>query len=376
MKDPLNNFEIPESWLELALKHSDISREELERKIKSGVLVILSDGTSLKRGYTTGTTMAAASKAAVLSLNPDIEISNISVPTPAGLRAEMPVRYAKSGFADVLKVENDHESDITRGASFCAKASFISKESDDVSDNVFEGLFEIVGGVGIGVVQRDGFEVPVGEYAINPMPTKQINESVLEAIDELKEVFGHDFLDDKYIRVELSVPDGLDLSRKTLNERIGIVGGISILGTTGFVEPWNDHLGEMKDDIISTSKHVVLTTGRRGMAHSTMLFPGYDVVLVGSRITEGIKSATAAEEIIVCGLPGLVLKWGDPEMMKGSGYATVVEMIELDPENPRLYKAFEMAIQRGNGARIVVINRDGQILKDSNEYTYSNGYSI
>lgn len=364
MKDPLNNFEIPDEWI----RRSQIPRDELEKRILSGLAVLLSDGSVLKRGYTTGTTMAAAAKAAVLSLG-GLSAESISVPTPSGIRAEMDVEYAESGSAGVRKVQNDHESDITRGVLFCAKASVIPKKS--------ESPVVITGGEGIGIIQRSGFETPVGEYAINPKPKEQIYASVLEALEEIKEASGNDSIlsanadpffpgnEDMHILVELSIPEGLELSRKTLNERIGIVGGISILGTTGFVEPWNDHLGEMKDDIIKCSKKVVLTTGRQGMAYSTMLFPGYDVVLVGSRITEGIESAVCADDIIVCGLPGLVLKWGDPEMMKGSGYATVVEMLDLDPQNPRIEHAFKMAVKKGKGARIVVIDRNGNVLKDS-----------
>ena len=82
----------------------------------------------------------------------------------------------------------------------------------------------------------------------------------------------------------------------------------------------------------------------------------YEVIT--SRISEGLGNASG--DIIICGLPGLVLKWGNPEMLEGSGYATVVEMLEKAPEHERLKEAFEMAVERGKGARIVVIDRDGR----------------
>ena len=94
-----------------------------------------------------------------------------------------------------------------------------------------------------------------------------------------------------------------------------------------------------------------------------MLFPDYTVVMVGSRISEGLGAASG--DIVICGLPGLVLKWGNPQMLEGSGYATVVEMLEKAPEHERLKEAFKMAIEKGNGARIVVIERDGSVLMDS-----------
>jgi cobalt-precorrin-5B (C1)-methyltransferase len=134
---------------------------------------------------------------------------------------------------------------------------------------------------------------------------------VKEAVDELGL---------KGAEVIISIPDGEKIGKETLNSKIGVEGGISILGSTGFVEPWNDHLGEMKGDLIRCTDKVVLTTGRIGMRYSHMLFP---------------------------------------DMLEGSGYATVVEMLEKKPEHPRLKEAFEMAIEKGKGARIVVIDRDG-----------------
>jgi Cobalamin biosynthesis protein CbiD len=123
--------------------------------------------------------------------------------------------------------------------------------------------------------------------------------------------------------------------------------------------------------LIQTAEKVVLTTGRQGMATSSMLFPGYDIVMVGSRITEGIEAAVSAKEIVVCGLPGLVLKWGNPDMLKDSEFATVVEMLEKEPKHDRLQQAFEMCIKKGKGARIVVIDREGLVLMDSKgEFDY------
>ena len=169
----------------------------------------------------------------------------------------------------------------------------------------------------------------------------------------------------KGAEVTIYLPKGKEIAKQTLNSRIGVVDGISILGTTGFVEPWNDHLGEMKADLIRDSDKVVLTTGRIGIRYSTMLFPDHTVVLAGSRISEALESAHG--DVVICGLPGLVLKWGNPEMLKDSGFATVMEMLELDPGNYRLKQAFNMAIKKGNGARIVVVARDGTVLMDSGE---------
>jgi cobalt-precorrin-5B (C1)-methyltransferase len=335
MIDPVNNFKIPEEWIARAGQ----PREELEKKVASGMIVVLSDGSVLKRGYTTGTTASAAAKAAVLSLKKTID--SVSVPTPVGLRAYLKVSESSPGHAVVKKISNDHESDITRGIEFVGEA----RETEGI---------QILGGKGIGIVRRDGLQVPRGQPAINPNPMEQIKAAVKEAVEELGL---------KGAEVTISIPEGERIGRETLNSRIGVEGGISVLGSTGFVEPWNDHLGEMKGDLIRGTDKVVLTTGRIGMRYSHMLFPEYTVVMVGSRISEGLESASG--DIIICGLPGLVLKWGNSEMLKDSGYVTVVEMLEKAPEHERMKEAFEMAVEKGKGARIVVIDRDGSVLMDS-----------
>jgi cobalt-precorrin-5B (C1)-methyltransferase len=336
MIDPVNKSKIPDEWLE----RSNIPRAKLEEGIKSGMLVVLSDGSVLKRGYTTGTTAAIAAKTAVLSLAGDV--GHVSVPTSVGIRAEMDVD-GSNGHGVAVKLYNDHESDITRGLEFMADA----KEADGIS---------IYAGEGIGIVTRSGLESKKGYPAINPRPMEQIKASIAEAVEELGL---------RGAEVTIYLPRGKEIAKETLNSRIGVIDGISILGTTGFVEPWNDHLGEMKSDLIRDSDRVVLTTGRIGIRYSTMLFPNHTVVLAGSRIDEALDAAHG--DVVICGLPGLVLKWGNPNMLKDSDFATVVEMLDLDPENARLKTAFDMAVEKGKGARIVVVARDGTVLMDSGD---------
>lgn len=336
MIDPVNKSKIPDEWLE----RSQMPRKELEEGIRSGMLVVLSNGSVLRRGFTTGTTAALAAKAAVLSLGGDV--TRVTVPTPVGLRAELDVKAGK-GHAVAVKMNNDHESDITRGLEFAADA----REAEGIIVNA---------GQGVGIVTRSGLESKKGQPAINPRPMEQIRAAIEEAVEELNL---------RGAEVTIYLPKGKEIAKETLNSRIGIIDGISILGTTGFVEPWNDHLGEMKGDLIRESDKVVLTTGRIGIRYSTMLFPEHTVVLAGSRIDEALEAAHG--DIVICGLPGLVLKWGDPDMLKDSGFATVVEMLELDPGNERLKKAFDGAIEKGKGARIVVVDRDGTVLMDSGD---------
>jgi cobalt-precorrin-5B (C1)-methyltransferase len=327
MIDPVNNFRIPDGWI----KRARIPVEELETCILSGRYVLLSDGSLLRRGYTTGTTAAAAVKASVLSLKN--EISEVSVPTPAGIRAVLPV-LAKNGKASATKDPGDHAFDVTGGIKIVAGAREY-------------GSIVIRAGPGIGSKK--------GIPAINPSPMRQIEDAVKEALSETE-------LKGAYIII--SIPDGEEIAKKTLNRRLGIIGGISILGTTGFVEPWNEHLGEMKEELIRSADKLILTTGRLGMRFSHMLFPGYEVVLIGSDIMRGLKAAKG--EVIICGLPGLILKWAFPGILKDSGYLTVQEMIDVDTKNPLIDKALERAVKL-SGKRVVLLNRDGTILRDSGE---------
>lgn len=325
MIDPVNNFEIPHEWI----KRSKLHLNELNKRISSGRYVLLSDGTLLKRGLTTGTTASAAAKASVLSLKKDV--SEITVRTPVGLLACLPV-LAKNGKASVFKEPGDHASDVTGGIEIIANA----RESDNIT---------IKAGPGIGRKN--------GRPAINPEPMKQIEGSIKEALSETGLKGAH---------VMISVPGGEIIAKETLNEKIGIYGGISILGTTGFVEPWNEHLGETKEQIIRNTDRLVLTTGRLGMRFSNMIFPDHTVILIGSDISRGLEAAR--DEVILCGLPGLILKWACPDILKNSGYLTIQEMVADDPGNPLIDMAFGKAVML-SGQRVVVLNRNGTILRDS-----------
>ncbi len=327
MIDPVDNFEIPVEWINRA----KIPPDELKSRILSGRYVLLSDGSLLRRGYTTGTTAAAAAKAAVISLVRDI--SETSVLTPVGIRVFLQV-HAKNGKACAIKDSGDHAWDVTRGIEIIARA----KENKAIL---------IKAGVGVG--SKNG--IP----AINPSPMKQMEQSIIEALGETGL---------RGAAVTISIPRGKEVAGKTLNEKIGVKGGLSILGTTGFVEPWNEHLGEMKEELIGKADKLVLTTGRIGMRFSTMLFPEYTIILIGSDISRGL--AAAKGEVIICGLPGLILKWTNADFLKNSGYLTVQEMIDANPGNPIIDRALDEAA-KSSGKRVVLLNRNGTILRDSGE---------
>ncbi|VVB71717.1 Cobalt-precorrin-5B C(1)-methyltransferase [uncultured archaeon] len=329
--DPVTGFRIPASWLRLC------ADPEAPEKIRSGRFVLLSSGKLLKRGLTTGTTAAAACKGAILSLWQPA--SFVEVSTPAGLRISLPV-VAKEGFSVAVKDSGDHQFDVTRGLEMVAQAS----PSEDIV---------LIPGKGIGRIAAPGLCDEVGRPAISPNARRQIMSAIEEGLLETGLPGA---------RVELCIPRGEELARETLNPHLGILGGISILGTTGFVEPWNDHLADDRAQEMESAKKVVITTGRTGLKFSRILFPDHYAVLMGSHLDR--LTLKEGQESILCGLPALILKWAWPGILEGTGYHTVAEMATKEPDHKNIDLAVEKAKARLPFTRIVLLHKDGSILRD------------
>jgi len=330
--DPVTGLEIPNAWI------GQSKDSEVLAKIRSGRWVILSDGRLLRRGFTTGTTAAAACKGAVLSLQQPLE--SVDVPTPAGLRVCLPIR-AKDGAAVAVKDSGDHQFDATRGIEIIATAR-VSEET------------ELIAGEGIGLIINAGLCAPQGKPAISRSARSQIMSAIHE---------GADALGLKAVAVELSIPRGKETAKKTLNPKLGIHGGISILGSTGFVEPWNEHLAESRAEELKSLEKVVVTTGRTGLKFSRVLFPSHVAVLIGSGLDS--LSFEPEQDSILCGLPALILKWAWPEILQDTGFATLAEMVERRPDHPRIDLALARAKEKLPHTRIVLLQKDGKILREA-----------
>jgi len=176
---------------------------------------------ALRTGWTTGTCSAAAAKAASIALATGRTPPAVDTPLPGGARVTLPVDSydlaADRATAVVVKDAGD-DPDVTHGAHLTATVAWRPATG-----------IELAGGVGVGVVTKPGLGLEVGGPAINPVPRAQIAQAVGEVVD----------LAARGIRVVISVPDGERMARKTTNRRLGIVGGISILGTTGIVRPFS-----------------------------------------------------------------------------------------------------------------------------------------
>ena len=171
----------------------------------------------LKYGITTGATAAAASKAALIALLRE-PVDRVVIPTPIGLRFEVPVKSSrKIGDTAEAIVVKDAGQDID--ATDKMEITATVKLTDD-------GKVTIKSGVGIGKVTKPGLQVPIGEGAINPVPRIMIAEAVKEVLPS-----------GRGVEVTISAPEGANIAKKTMNAKLGIQGGVSILGTTGVVKP-------------------------------------------------------------------------------------------------------------------------------------------
>jgi cobalt-precorrin-5B (C1)-methyltransferase len=329
--DPVTGFAIPASWIRLCPDTRAL------QKVQSGRWVILSSGLLCRRGLTTGTTAAAACKGAVLSLKGSVHC--LEVTTPAGIRVSLPI-VAKGGFCIAVKDGGDHQFDVTAGLEIAAQA----RPAEETT---------LIAGKGVGKILARGLCDEVGRPAISPSAREQIMLAIRQALQETG-LAGAE--------VELSILRGEELANKTLNPRLGIVGGISILGSTGFVEPWNDHFIGDRALELKGAKKVLVTTGRKGLKFCRVLFPDYKAVLMGSQLDR--LAFEKDQESILCGLPALILKWAWPQILDKTGYGTVAEMIEIEPQHRNIAKALKMAKEKLPETRIVLLHKNGSIFVD------------
>ena len=191
----------------------------------------------MRYGFTTGSCAAAAAKAAAYMLLTGREKTEITIETPKGILYTAQILDIKRGENEVsCAVEKDggDDPDITTGAWIYARVSFNQKSEakrEQKSEVTLkqQPQLKIEGGTGVGRVTRVGLDQPVGNAAINHVPREMISKEVLE-VCRLTDYTGG-------LEIEISVPDGEKLSKRTFNPKLGIVGGISILGTSGIVEP-------------------------------------------------------------------------------------------------------------------------------------------
>ena len=222
----------------------------------------------LREGFTTGTAAAAAAKSALQLLLTGSPLNPISVTLPEGRVLSISLhRSLLDGDASLCSVIKDagDDPDVTHGAEVGARVRFL-RDSKGKSRIIFKA------GEGVGLVTKPGLPLKVGEPAINPVPRQMIQWAVEEVL--------HDCQVEKAseVEVEVFVTDGENLAKKTLNPRLGVVGGLSILGTSGIVRPLSHQsYKETIEAALSVARaagsEVVLSTGGKSERFARRFLP-------------------------------------------------------------------------------------------------------
>ena len=184
--------------------------------------------TKLRFGWTTGTCATAAVNAAYTAMLAGQFLDRVTIVTPSGKNADLEVAETSSGSdssgdwfrAGIIKDAGD-DPDVTHGAMIC-----VTLRKGAAGTGV-----TFSGGDGVGIVTKPGLPVAVGEPSINPVPRQMMQDAVAELANALGGTVD--------VAIEISVPDGAAIAKKTWNPRLGIQGGISILGPTGVVRPFS-----------------------------------------------------------------------------------------------------------------------------------------
>lgn len=263
------------------------------------------NGHTQRYGFTTGTTAtAAAIGAAYMYLNDTRDI--VDVELPAGITLTIPLEFVKEEknlFTCGVKKNAGDDPDVTDGILISTKLEFIKKEN---------GLeFNFFAGEGVGVFTKDGLALPKGEAAINPVPRQMMIDNLSVILKE------HGF--SGIVNITITVENGADIAKKTFNERLGIIGGISILGTSGLVLPMSKTalLETIEADIKfrlknSKERRVYLAPGNIGakFLENNFNINSTTVAIISNFIGESIDYAISndAKEIVLCGDLGKLIK--------------------------------------------------------------------
>jgi cobalt-precorrin-5B (C1)-methyltransferase len=294
---------------------------------------------ALRTGWTTGTCAAAAAKAAVTALSTGEIQRSVEIGLPSGQRVRFEVDACtlspgepRQAEAVVVKDAGD-DPDVTHGARLTATARWRGRPGTAepgtaepgaagpgavgpgavgpgaVGPGAAEPGLELDGGAGVGVVTKPGLGLELGGPAINPVPRAMISQSVGEVVD----------LSQQGVRVVISVPGGERMARKTTNARLGIIGGISILGTTGIVRPfstasWRASVEQAISVLAAQGEDtVVLCTGGRTEKGAMKLLPGLPEVcfvevgdFTGAALRRAVEHGLA--RVVFAGMAGKLTK--------------------------------------------------------------------
>ena len=250
----------------------------------------------MRFGFTTGICAAAAAKASAIFITLGKIPENVCIKNLDGQEFVLKVEHEDGNFFSIVKDSGDDVSDVTNGIKIFAAV--------EILESFNEIFFER--GEGVGIVTLPGLKIPVGEPAINPVPRKMIENAVREIIPK------------NSIKITIKIPCGKEIAKRTFNPRLGIVGGLSILGTSGFVKPMNekallDSLSLELNMIRALDfRELYVTFAGSGEKALRKLFnvTGRNVIQSANYIGYVIDEALKLDfnRIKICGHPGKLLK--------------------------------------------------------------------
>lgn len=260
---------------------------------------------ALREGFTTGSCAAAAALASCLWQRDGACPERVGIVVPAG-KTFAPEIIAHGGYTCGVIKDGGDDPDITTGSEVRARVRLM--ESD--------GGIRFLAGDGVGTITLPGMKLPVGEAAINPVPRRMIEQAV-------RQVFPA-----RAAEVTVSIPGGEELAKRTFNPRLGVVGGLSVLGTTGVVRPMSEEA--LKETIrleLSVRKsqgaeEIGLVFGSQGETAAAALFPGMQTVQMSNFVGFALDSAAELGflRVILLGQPGKLVKVSGGSMQTHSQY--------------------------------------------------------
>ena len=266
----------------------------------------------LREGYTTGTCAAGAAKGAAFGLAKGRIPDYVDIITPVNKLVKLKIKekHICDNYAECcVKKDAGDDPDVTHGASiFCRLQDMQSELQNSQKKGTLMQKIVIEGGKGVGRVTKPGLQVAIGEPAINPVPRQMINDAISDVFSK----------NEYFLKATIHVPNGNKIAERTFNNRLGIYGGISIIGTTGFVRP-------MSEEAIKTSLKCELDIAKAEGFTTVILVPGNlaetavkkafklkkeQVVLMSNFV--GFMLTTASNhgfiDIILAGHPGKLAK--------------------------------------------------------------------
>jgi cobalt-precorrin-5B (C1)-methyltransferase len=307
------------------------------------------DRKGLRTGYTTGACAAAAAKAATRVLLTDQTLAEITTTLPNHAQVTFPLQRCERGEARVLcsiiKDAGD-DPDCTHGAEIVAEVALSSEPG-----------VRILGGAGVAMVTRPGLGLEVGAPAVNPVPRKNITEMVEE------ELTGTAW---PGAEVTISVPGGEEMAKQTTNARLGLIGGISILGTTGIVKPYST--AAYKASVVQAIDvgrargldDFVFTTGGKSEAYAMKLYPGLAeeaFIQVGDFVGVALKHAARRQSAraTIVGMMGKLSKMADGRMQThAAGSEVNMELLATLAAELGASEELKARIRAANTARHVL----------------------